>query len=116
MRDSLSPNPNLQVLIAELKALYRKEKVPLWHRIAEEMSRPSRQRRSVNIDTIQSACNDGEIALVPGKVLSNGELTKKVTVAAFQFSQSAKDKLKNTITIKELMAKNPKGKGVRIVG
>ena len=29
--------------------------------------------------------------------------TSKVTVAAWQFSQSAKEKLKNNLTIKELM-------------
>ena len=54
--------------------------------------------------------------VVPGKVLGTGSIEPNITVAAWQFSQSAKDKLKNNLTIKELMKKNPKAKKVRILG
>jgi len=37
---------------------------------------------------------EGETVVVPGKVLNVGELTKKVEVAAFSFSQSAEEKIK----------------------
>ena len=63
--------------------------------------------------------SDKEIALVPGKVLSDGELTKKMTIAAFQFSKEAMNKINKkgkAITIKELIKENPKGKNVRIIG
>src|SRR3989344_2257800 len=116
MRKNLSPNPNMQLLIAELKALYRKENAPLWQRVAEEMSRSTRQRREVNLSTIEDACKPGEIALIPGKVLGNGELKKKVKVAAFNFSESARSKIKESMSIMDLMKSNPKGKGVRILG
>lgn len=116
MRKNLSPNPNMQLLIAELKALYRKEKAPLWQRVAEEMSRSTRQRREVNLSTIEESCKPGEIALIPGKVLGIGELKKKVTVAAFNFSESAKSKIKERMSLQELMKSNPKGKNVRILG
>ena len=116
MRKNLSPNPNMQLLIAELKALYRKEKVPLWHRIAEELSRSTRQRREVNLSTIEETCKPGEIALIPGKVLGIGDLKKKVKVAAYNFSESARSKIKESMSITELMKSNPKGKNVRILG
>ena len=80
---------------------------------------PSRQRRSANIWKINKYTSDKEIALVPGKVLSDGELTKKMTIAAFQFSKEAMNKINKkgkAITIKELIKENPKGKNVRIIG
>lgn len=109
----------LQNLIRELSLLGAKENVKLWKRIAKDLSRSTRIRRSVNIDRIQRYTRENEIALVPGKVLSDGELTKKITIAAYQFSAKAKEKINKTgkaITIKQLMTENPKGNNVRIIG
>lgn len=112
-------NKNLVKLIEELKVLSRKENVKLWGRIAKELEKPTRKRRSANIFKIDKFTKEGEIAIVPGKVLSLGNLTKKLTVSAFQFSNIAREKINkvgNAISIKELMEKNPKGKKVRIIG
>ena len=103
-------------LIIQLQQVARKQKVPLWHRVAEELSRPTRQRREVNVGKIAEVIQDGEIALVPGKVLGDGEWTKKGKVAAFKFSAAAAAKIKDRMSIQELLLSNPKGKGVRIVG
>jgi len=92
----------------------------VWKAAAKNLEKPSRQRRQVNIYKIDKHVQDGELALVPGKVLGVGELTKSVTVAAFAFSQEARNKIEASngkiLTIKELMKQNPKGKGVRILG
>ncbi|MBI4149040.1 50S ribosomal protein L18e [Candidatus Woesearchaeota archaeon] len=112
-------NEHLQQLIMELRELSREKNVLLWKRIADDLERPSRNRRSVNIYKIDQYTRDGEIALVPGKVLSVGSLTKKLTVAAFQFSQEAREKINGmgkAITIHELVRENPAGKNVRIIG
>ncbi len=109
----------LQNLIMELSVLGSKEQAPLWKRLAQDLSKSTRIRRSVNIDRIQRYTRENEIALVPGKVLSGGELTKKLTIAAYQFSAKAKEKINKTgkaITIKQLMLENPKGNKVRIIG
>jgi len=109
----------LQNLVKDLLILGNKEKAPLWKRLAQDLSRPTRIRRAVNIGRIQRYVRENEIALVPGKVLSEGELTKKVTVAAYQFSEKAKEKINKNgkaITIKHLMTENPKGNKVRIIG
>ena len=45
-----------------------------------------------------------------------GELKKNVKVAAYQFSEKAKEKLKDCMSIEDLMKKNPEGKKVRIIG
>ena len=109
----------LKKLIIELEKLARKEKVKLWKRIANDLKRPTRIRREVNLYKINKYTRDNEIALVPGKVLSLGDMDKKITIAAYKFSQQAKEKINKigkAITIKELIKENPKGKRVRIIG
>ncbi len=50
--------------------------------------------------------HEKETALIPGKVLSPGKLTKKVSIAAWSFSEKAHEKIKKaggkTLTIEEL--------------
>jgi len=91
-----------------------------WKRIALDLEGPTRNRRVVNLSKINRFTKDGEIIVVPGKVLSSGELNHSLTIAAWQFSQNALEKInkKNAkaITIKELMKTNIKGKRVRIIG
>ena len=109
----------LQDLIKDLKELYRKNNVKLWKRIVYELEKSTRQRRSVNIYKINKYTREGEIALIPGKVLSLGDLTKNLTIAAYQFSEQAKEKINKkgkAISIKELIKINPEGKKIRIIG
>ena len=58
--------------------------------------------------------------VVPGKVLGTGSLDHAVTIAAFDVSDNAKEKLKAAkakyLTIPELAAKNPTGTKVKIIG
>ena len=101
-------------MILELK----KQKEPIFKRLASELSRPSRNRRGVNLSKINIHINVGETAVVPGKVLGSGELTKKVNVAAWTFSASAKALIKTAggraITFKDLIKTKPKK--MRIIG
>lgn len=109
----------LKKLIIDLSKLAKKEKINLWKRLAEDLSMSTRRRREVNLYKIEQSIRDGEIAVVPGKVLCEGNLNKKVTVAAFKFSDEAKtkiNKLGKTISIQQLMKDNPKAKKVRILG
>ena len=59
--------------------------------------------------------------VIPGKVLSQGEISKdkKIKVIAFDFSDSAIEKLvKNKIeykTILDELKSNPKGEGMKII-
>ena len=109
-------NPELAKLIEDLKKLSLDEKAPIWKRIAKDLAKPTRQRRVVNISRLNRFSKPKEIIIVPGKVLGTGELGHEITVAAWQFSDSAKEKIKNCMEIRELMKKSPKGKGVKILG
>ena len=111
-------NYQLQLLLKDLeqKAVTSR----FWNRIVEDLVKPSRQRRVVNLYKIEQCAKDGETIIVPGKVLSVGDVKKKVKVAALNFSEEAKKKIEaakgRTMTIKELLEENPEGKKVRILG
>ena len=113
-------NQNLITLIRELKKLSTTQKVKIWKRVAQDLEKPTRIRRKVNLYRIEKHLKPGETALIPGKLLSLGELTKKAEISAFQISQQALEKIKNSgstfLTLQELMQKNPNGKKVRIIG
>ncbi len=112
-------NTHLRNLIFELRKQSALQKVALWSRIADDLEKPTRQRREVNIYKINKCTKDGEIVIVPGKVLGTGDLDHKITVAAFRFSESAVQKIKNKakiLTIQELMKSNPKASNVKILG
>ena len=113
-------NSNLQGLIRDLKKLSTQQKVQLWKRIASDLEKPTRIRRTVNLYKIEKNTRPGEIALVPGKILSLGDLTKKIEISAYQISDSALEKINQAgvkfLPLPELMQKNPNGKKVRIIG
>lgn len=109
----------LTQLISELKKNSIVNDVKIWKRVALDLERPTRIQRTVNIYKIEQNARPDEIIVVPGKVLGTGELTKKVKVAAYNFSDSAYKKIKEkgeAISIQELLKINPKGKKVRILG
>ncbi|MAG47399.1 50S ribosomal protein L18e [archaeon] len=111
----------LQNLINDVKEASDNGKVKLWKRIGYELERSTRQRRSVNLYKIDKSTRENEIALVPGKVLSLGDLTKGLTVTAYQFSKEAKEKINKNgkaVLLKDFIKENkdPKGKRIRIIG
>ncbi|MFP4523643.1 MAG: 50S ribosomal protein L18e [Candidatus Woesearchaeota archaeon] len=109
-----------QQLIASLKTLAIKEDKAMWKRVAIELEKSTRKRREVNIYKLESYAKDGETIIVPGKILGNGALSKKLIVAALAISASAEDKIRSqngeVLCIEELMKKNPQAKKVRIMG
>ncbi len=112
-------NEQLQTLIIQLKKASIEQDVHIWKRVASDLEMPSNRRRIVNLSKIDRYASDGDVVIVPGKVLSMGELTKKVTVAAYSFSGNASEKINKVgkaVFIDELLKKNPKGSKVRIIG
>jgi len=113
-------NPILLGLIAELKKRGNAQKVNIWKRVADDLEKPTRQRRVVNLSSISRYTKENEIVVVPGKVLGSGDLNHKITISAFQFSNGAKEKIEKVgakiIPLTELSKDNPSGKGIRIIG
>lgn len=111
-------NPALRELILELKKESNSQKTPLWQRIAQDLEKPTRQRRIVNISKINRTTKPNETIVVPGKVLGSGILNHSLTIAAFSFSDSAKQTIMSAkgkcLTIQELIKQNPKT--IKIIG
>ncbi|MCE4607784.1 MAG: 50S ribosomal protein L18e [Caldisphaeraceae archaeon] len=102
-----------------LQSQYRKTKSNIWRYAAEVLSRPSRRRVAVNLNKINRFARDGDVILVPGKILGNGVLTKKVTLVAFSFSQTAIEKIRSAgstyKTIEDEIRENPQGSNIKII-
>jgi large subunit ribosomal protein L18e len=88
--------------------------------VAVRLEKPTRAQPSVNVSRLERTLAQGETAVVPGKVLASGQLTKPVTVAAWGFSEGAKAKIAaaggKALSIGELVQQNPAGAKVRIIG
>jgi large subunit ribosomal protein L18e len=109
-------NELVQQLIAELKRVGHEAAV--WAAVAHDLERPTRHYPAVNLTKLARYTKQGDVVVVPGKVLGEGELSHSVTIAALGFSGSAAQKLaaskSQTLSIPELIKKDPKGKTVRI--
>ena len=112
-------NHHLAGLIQDLRKKANEHDSAIWKRIAEDLSKPARQRRIVNLYKLDKKTKEGETVVVPGKVLGVGELNHKLTVAAWAFSESAFEKINKlgkAIPIAELTKESPKGKRIKIIG
>ncbi len=120
MKKLTKTDPNLMTLIDELKRESREKETAIWRDIALRLEKPSRNWAEVNLSRLERYCNDGDVIVVPGKVLGAGSLNKKLTVAAFRFSDSAKKAIEEAggknLSIMDLVKENPEGSGVRIMG
>ena len=90
-----------------------------WLEVASVLSGATRKQYSVNLDKIEKQSKAGDIMVVLGKVLSLGEITKKVRVVALGFSEKAREKLLKSKCeirlLKDEIKDNKEGKAVKIV-
>jgi large subunit ribosomal protein L18e len=102
-----------------MKSLW-KSKRRIWREVFNWLNKPNNERVAINISKINRNTKENEIVLVPGKVLSNGNLDHKLaSIAAVSFSKSAREKISNdgviTETIEDLLNRNPEGRNVKII-
>jgi large subunit ribosomal protein L18e len=95
------------------------KKQEAWVEIAGILSGPRRKKICINLEEINKESKAGESVVVPGKVLSQGEIDKKLKVIAFSFSEKAKEKLLSakcdvSYIIDEIKS-NPSAKGIRVI-
>lgn len=90
-----------------------------WLEVAMILSGPRVKKVAVNLTKINEEAEDGEVVIVPGKVLSEGDLDKKIKIAALSFSEKAKEKILNSkgeiLSIFDEIKSNPEAKKVRII-
>ena len=120
MKKVKTTNPELRELIRFLKKQSRENNTNVWRDIAERLAKPKRKRIAVNISHLNRSTQRNEVVVVPGKILGTGEMGHPITVAAFAFSEKAKERIKarrgKCLSFSDLIKKNPKGSKVRIIG
>ncbi len=113
-------DPGRLDLIRRLESVAKENGSSVWSTVAEELSRVRRNRRIVNVHKLDRHTGDGDIVVVPGKVLGSGTLSHKVDVAAFRFTAGAEKKIRGaggkTMSILELLSSNPKGSRIKLMG
>ena len=103
-------------IVETIMAAKKKEK---WLKVAAILSGPRRKMPNLNLTDIDEGSKEGDTVIVPGKVLSQGGINKKIKVVALGFSGKAREKLMKSksdpTTILEEIKKNPDAKGVNIL-
>lgn len=120
MKRTKPTNPIKLALIAELKKIAYQNKVPLWKRVAQDLELPTRKYREVNLTRINQVTEEGETIVIPGKVLGNGNLDHKVTIAAYSFSKGALERINEidakAVLLHDFIKQDIKGKRVKLIG
>lgn len=112
-------NPELANLIRVLRKKSRENEAKIWRDLARRLCTFRRRRASVNVSRLNRYAKQRETVVVPGKVLGAGKIDHSVRVAAFAFSDQARFKILKAkgkcLSISDLVKKNPKGTGVKII-
>ncbi|MBO4798456.1 MAG: 50S ribosomal protein L18e [Candidatus Methanomethylophilaceae archaeon] len=116
---SKKTNPQLVATINKLKAATRETEAAIWRDIALRLEKPKSNWAEANLSKLERYAADGDTVVVPGKVLAAGTLSKKITVAAYSFSDAAVKAIVaaggKAVSFEELEKSNPKGTGVKIL-
>jgi len=111
-------NSELVRLIVELRRAARAHDAPIWATAADRLERSRHQVVPVNVGHLERLVAAEETVLVPGKLLAEGKLSKKLTVAAFAYSKEARSKIHAAggvaISVHDLLKTKPDGAGVRL--
>jgi large subunit ribosomal protein L18e len=117
--ETKTTNQELFDTIRELKKYANANKSSVWRAVASRLAGAASQRAEVNLNRISKNTKEGETIIVPGKVLGDGLLNKKVTIVAYSATESAKQKISKGggkfVTIREHLASKPKDKP-KIIG
>ena len=108
------------LMARKLKEASKRNKAPIWLRLAELALKPSSAGRTINVSQINRLTKDGDVIIVPGKVLGTGTMSHKITLCSFSISNSGAQKILqqggNVLSYSELIKNHPTGKGVTIIG
>ena len=102
-----------------VKTIIAAKKNENWLDVASILSGSKKNRANINLEKINKEAKENETIVVPGKVLSVGEINKQIKIAAINFSAKAKEKLlkskSEVFSILEEIKKNPEAKEVKIL-
>jgi large subunit ribosomal protein L18e len=88
-----------------------------WNEVAGLLSAGARSYISKNLYEIDKETMEGDTVVIVGKVLSKGDLSKKIRICALNVSEKAKEKAGKSeiVSILEEIKKNARGAGLKIL-
>lgn len=117
-KKTLTTNKVLFDTINDLRKISNKTGNGVFKAVADILSGPASQKAQVNLGKLEKLTKDGDKVILPGKVLSDGVFSRKITIVGFNASQRAIEKLEKTgskfIKIKDYIANKPDHK-IRII-
>ena len=103
-----------------LRMASKKTKAPLWKEVERRLLNSRANRREVNVDKLSKFTNEGDVIIVPGKILGAGNLGHSIIVYAYSVSKIASRKINEAggqiIALPDLIQRFPNGSGVKIIG
>ena len=113
-------NFHLVGLVLTLKRAAHEHQAAIWRDLAKRLEKPARSWPVINLSRLERNLDPKATAVVPGKVLGAGDLSKPLTVAAWSFSASARHKITEAggkcLTLNELLENNPSGSNISLMG
>lgn len=91
-----------------------------WNEVAGLLSGSRRKRININLNELNGVeAQEKDILVIPGKVLSEGNVDKRIKIVALGFSERAKEKLLKAgckvSSIFEEIKSNPTGKDIKVL-
>ncbi|MGI0128715.1 MAG: 50S ribosomal protein L18e [Thermoplasmata archaeon] len=112
-------NPELHRVVVELRRASHAHSAPIWDAVADRLERARHQTLPLNVGHLERVAEAEETVVVPGKLLADGPLSKRLTVAALAYSAEARSKVRSAggtaLSISELLKAKPDGAGVRLL-
>lgn len=90
-----------------------------WKPLAVILAGSTRKQSALNLFEIDKVAKEGDTIIVPGKILSHGNLTKRIVICALSISEKALEKLKESkssfVLLIDEIKKNRKAEGVKLI-
>jgi large subunit ribosomal protein L18e len=106
--------------LAAVKTAAKASRKPVYKKAVKLLSKKTNQLVEVNVGKLDLVSAEGSVLLVPGKVLGEGDVSKKLYVGAVAFTASAAQKISSAggeaLLMKDFVAKFGEGKGVFLIG
>ena len=101
------------------ETIFKARKNPNWIAMSKILASSTRNQTTLNLFQIDKQTTTGDTVVVLGKVLSKGELTKKLRICALAISETALEKLKKSksefVYLGDEISKNPKAEGIKLL-
>jgi large subunit ribosomal protein L18e len=118
MKPKLEKNLQKLDLIDKLHKLAKEKNKDIYYTIAKQLKIPKRKETKVNLAKLENLniVLDGDIIIIPGKLLATGVLNKNITIYAENFSKNASLKLNHKVKkLKDLLTDKIDYKKTKII-